>query len=150
MMRNKFFLYISLVFFAVFFIGFAGCGKKAPPLPPESDVPSAVTGLEQNVSNDVVTISWHSPAEKDEVLVEGFYVYRSKRNPEEDCPACPDQFKRIANIYADSAKEPGETQNRFTYTETVEKGYGYKYKVIGYTYEGLLSPDSNVIEFDLY
>ena len=75
----------------------------------------------------------------------GFYVYRSKTAVSEpECKDCPVLFTRLTDIPITG--RVGE-EKTFSYTEILEKGYRYIYKVTVYSKFGLVSSDSNYVEF---
>ncbi|MEE8317323.1 MAG: hypothetical protein V3S13_00265 [Candidatus Omnitrophota bacterium] len=89
------------------------------------------------------------PKEEGEVTpdLSGFIVFRSKRPfSESDCKNCPVLFKRVADIPIEVKASGRPEKGSMTYYETLEKGYRYLYKVIGYT-KGVTSSDSNYVDF---
>jgi hypothetical protein len=94
-------------------------------------------------------LTWSIPREKEKVISDpsGFIVHRSKMPlSESDCKNCPVLFKRVADIPIEVKASERLEKGSMTYTETLEKGYRYIYKVIGYT-KGVTSSDSNYVDF---
>ena len=127
---------------------FAGCGVKNPPLPPIEELPNAVTDLKETVAQQVVTLTWTAPDEKEHAVVERFSVFRSKSDLDEDCPECPRLYKRAADIHPGSDLWEGKAGETISYSEELETGFRYSYKVVGYTWDNIASPDSNPVDFD--
>ncbi len=125
------------------------CGKKAPPIPPSQIQPPAVNDLSASIDGDTLKMTWTIPKEKGKVTpgLSGFIVYRSKMPlSESDCKNCPVLFKRVADIPIEVKASERLEKGSMTYYETLEKGYRYIYKVIGYT-KGVTSSDSNYVDF---
>jgi hypothetical protein len=118
------------------------CGKKGPPVPPREKPLPAIADLKEQIQDSQLTLTWTVPTVK---RVFGFYVYRSKTAVSEpECKDCPVLFTRVTDIPITQSVEEEKT---FTYTETLEKGYRYIYKVTVYTETGLVSSDSNYVKF---
>ncbi len=121
-----------------------GCGRKGPPIPPQQTVPPAVTDLGVNMDGDVLRLMWSIPkiGGKPVPDVAGFIVYRSKTMLTDACQKCPDQFRQIADMVIgskESRKKP------LVYTETLESGFEYRYKVTAYTRKRIMGAESNVV-----
>jgi len=96
------------------------------------------------LSNDFLTLTWTVPKGKKRVVsgYAGFLIYRSKQAvSEEECKGCPILFARVADVPIEN-EAPGDP---ITFSETLEKGYRYIYKVTIYTAAGLFSGDSNIV-----
>ena len=131
---------LALIFF------FASCGKKGNPMPPRELPPPAVGDLAMELTDDFLTLTWTVPKGKKRAVsgYAGFLVYRSKKAvSEKECKGCPILFARIADIPI-ANETPGDTM---TFSETLGKGFRYIYKVTLYSKAGLLSGNSNLIEF---
>jgi hypothetical protein len=57
-------------------------------------------------------------------------------------------FKPVADILIENPAKNGKPPEKKTYSENLEAGSRYDYKVIGYTETGVSSPDSNIVGFD--
>ena len=138
---------IGTVFFSLTLIFFfASCGKKGPPIPPREQPPPAVRDLSMELLDDFLTLTWTVPKGKKKIVsgFAGFLVYRSQKSvSEKECKGCPVLFTRVADIPV-AGEVSGDSM---TFSETLEKGYRYIYKVTVYTKAGLFSGDSNLIEF---
>jgi len=134
-----------ILFFCCFFICFS-CGRKAPPLPPNSFEPPVVQNIEAKYDGDKLKLTWPKPEGKAEEEVGGFYVYRSKEKPGSICKECPVRFDKIAQIAHDPVSAVFE--KRITYTETLEKGYHYKFRVTSYSIYGDEGAPSEVMDID--
>ena len=121
----------------------SACGKKGPPIPPRAVAPPAVGDLAEQIQGDQVTLTWSAPKGKRRATagLAGFFVYRSKTAAtKEECKDCPVFFTRVATVsYTD-------TEDPFTYVETLDQGFRYIYKVNVFG-TGLVSGDSNLVEF---
>ena len=98
------------------------------------------------LSDDFLTLTWTVPKGKKKVVsgFAGFLIYKSKKSiTEEECKGCPVLFERVADIPI----EDEEAGDPVTFSETLEKGYRYIYKVTVYTKAGLFSNDSNYVQF---
>jgi predicted small lipoprotein YifL len=127
----------------------SGCGKKGPPVPPRREIPPPVTDLSWEIKNKTLALSWSVPRVKGSIRLSGFKIYRSqKRLSVSDCPDCPGTFKPVADILIKDPTRQDQNTERKRYTEYLEAGFRYEYKVVGYTENGISSPDSNIVEFD--
>jgi hypothetical protein len=125
---------------------FTSCGKKGVPTPPRELPPPSVGDLSMELSDDLLTLTWSVPKGKKKVVsgYSGFLVYRSKKAlSEEECKGCPILFSRVADVPI-ANEMPGDAM---TFSETIEKGFRYIYKVTLYTNAGLFSGASNMVEF---
>ena len=122
-----------------------GCGKKAPPVPPRQPAIPAVKDLRSDIDGDMVVLTWTIPDEmKDKSSgIKSFVVHRAIQNiPDGDCRNCPVNFKPVAEI-------PAETKlplKKMKYTERLEKGIKYVFKVTVISNTGTESADSNYVE----
>jgi hypothetical protein len=127
-----------------------GCGKKGPPEPPTGSRPAKVRDLGYGVSKNTIKLSWTipQPDESAQLPISGFLIFRSQQSLiERECPNCPVQFKTIGDV---PVRGPGPGQAGeapITFTETIEPGYRYIYKVNGYSADDIRSRDSNFVEF---
>lgn len=127
-----------------------GCGKKGPPEPPTGSRPPRVRDLGYGISQNTIKLSWTipQPDEKAQLPISGFLIFRSQQSLiERECPNCPILFKTIGDVPV-RGPGPGQTGGpSITFTETIEPGYRYIYKVNGYSADGIRSRDSNFAEF---
>lgn len=132
---------ITLVF------GALSCGKKGPPIPPLAVPPPAVPTLRMEQEGDEVTLIWSAPEGSRRVISDlgGFLIYRSKQSlSAPECKDCPILFTRIATVPYKGEIPGTET---ITYSELLEKGFRYIYKVTVFSKSGLTSGDSNLVSF---
>jgi predicted small lipoprotein YifL len=127
-----------------------GCGKKGPPEPPTGSRPPAVTDLSYSISKNITKLTWTVPRpdETARLPLTGFLIFRSQRPLlEADCPNCPTLFKLIGDV---PARGPGPGKPGappISFTQTIEPGFRYLYKVNGYSADGLRSGNSNFVGF---
>ena len=127
-----------------------GCGKKGSPEPPTGSRPPRVGDLRYGVSNNTVKLSWTVPEtdEKAQLPITGFLIYRFQQSlAERECPNCPIIFKLIGDV---PVRSPGSGQSvppLIMFTQTIEPGYRYTYKVNGYSEGGIRSRNSNFAQF---
>ena len=128
-----------------------GCGKKGPPVPPTGSRPPSVKDLAYGIRNNTIELSWRIPTPDEEARlpITGFLIYRSQQSElEKACPNCPILFKLIGDV---PVRGPGTGQPAkppITFTQTIEAGYRYTYKVHGYSSDGIRSKTSNFVEFN--
>ena len=126
-----------------------GCGKKGPPVPPSGNKPPAVKDLRYSISENTIKLSWTNPktTEKAKSPAAGFLIYRYQQPVvERECPNCPVIFKKIGDVPAGGAGRNG--LQPLIFTQSLEPGYRYIYKVKAYDDEGLGSRDSNYVDFE--
>jgi hypothetical protein len=134
------------VFLLCFSVLLLNCGKKGPPRPPDRRDPPTVTDLQHGIQKTRVDLSWTVPKKEKRLQsdLDGFRVYRSKLAlSEADCENCPLQFTMVRDIAMLDKKK----DDRITFSETLEPGYSYTYLVKGYSDNGMVSGDSNLVEF---
>jgi hypothetical protein len=132
----------------LFILFFSSCGKKAPPVPPRQAKPPTVNDLRTPINGGTLKLTWAIPKEKGRIIsdLSGFIVYRSKMLLlDTDYEVCPVPFKRVADIPIEAKGPEYMKKGNSTYTETLEKGYKYIYKVIVYR-KGVTSSDSNYVD----
>ena len=127
-----------------------GCGKKGPPVPPTGSRTPSVKDLTYEISQNTIKLSWTipQPDETAQLPITGFLIYRSQQPVlEAACPNCPILFKHIGDV---PFRGPGSGQSGkipITFTQTIEPGYRYIYKVHGYSAHGIRSKISNFVQF---
>ncbi len=131
---------LNLVAAALVLLCLCACGKKGWPSPPKVIPPQSVTDLRSRVSGLQVELLWSVPPVADGAEpATHFLVQRSVDPVSETCKGCPILFTRIADI-------PATSEHTVTWQDTIQKGYRYRYKVVGYSGGGLAGKDSNMIE----
>jgi hypothetical protein len=126
------------------------CGKKAPPEPPSGNKPPPVRDLAYSITGNTIKLSWTIPAttEKAKSPIAGFLIFRFQQSAHaRECPNCPVIFKQTGDVPARSA-DPGQPGLApLVYTQPIELGYRYIYKVRAYDDRGIASKDSNFVQF---
>ena len=133
---------ISLVA-AMLCLCFFGCGRKEMPTAPRQVPPHPVTDLAAWASGNQVELKWsYSEALYGSEPINVFGVFRASEPISESCDNCPFLFKRVADIPTLDGQDGTIV---LTYRDTLEKGYRYRYKVIGYSTAGIAGKDSNMV-----
>jgi len=143
MNRNVFRVSLLCISFALLVIS---CGKKGPPIAPKYTIPTPVTDLQGKVEGDTVILNWTIPENVKGIA--GYIVYRNRiALSEPECPTCPVLFERVIDVPV-LEKEPDKMKDKvMSYSETVEKGFRYIYKVNPYMEGGRIGKDSNLFVF---
>jgi predicted small lipoprotein YifL len=129
----------------------AACGIKGPPVAPQRTPPAAVGNLRAVVDGQQIRLSWSVPqaAVDGSSGLSGFYLFRWRSSLDEAaCNNCPRTFERVADIDAQNGQAQDGGQLAFSGQDTLQGGYRYAYKVVGYSADGLKSADSNMLNFD--
>jgi hypothetical protein len=127
----------------------AGCGKKAMPNPPSGKKPPKVTDMDYRIGESTIKLSWTIPKTSDKANspVTGFYIFRSKQSSiETDCPNCPIHFLKIGDVLVRGGVS-GKPEPSVVFSQPIEPGYRYIYKVNAYNADGVAGQDSNLIDF---
>ena len=127
------------------------CGKKGSPRPPERPLPPAVEDLRYAIQGDMVELSWTQPATAggNASKPASIKVLRAVLSKEEiKCENCPVRFEAVAEIPIHTATSRKEDLCTLRYTEKIDLGYRYIYKVIVFDKYGIGSKNSNVVQFD--
>ena len=144
---------LGLVAVALCLVLPAGCGKKGPPRPPQRPLPPKVKDLAYSLRNDRVELSWTVPGGADPSASPpaAVKVLRSRLSAEEaGCENCPIRYTVTGNIPIQKNQAEKLEHIRMRYTESIEPGYRYIYKVIVYDEYGIGGKDSNIVKFDLH
>lgn len=117
----------------------AGCGIKAPPVPPEKPPLPAIKDLKVDLEDgDTVKLQWQQSGQAGPVAA--YLVYRSRSDPAgEACSGCPVLFEKIGRV-----DRTGEISS-FDFSDTVSAGTTYRYKVVPLYATGAGGPDSNIV-----
>jgi predicted small lipoprotein YifL len=127
-----------------------GCGKKGPPEPPSGNKPPQVMDLAYSITENTIKLSWTIPqtTAKAKTPVTGFLIYQYQQPAiERECSNCPVIFKKIGDVPSRSAGAGQASLQPMVFTQTIERGYRYIYKVKAYDDRGIGSRDSNLVEF---
>ena len=129
-----------------------GCGKKGPPRPPKRPLPVAVKDLEYTVRNDIVELAWTVPGKEQNRSAApsaAVRVFRSRLTDEEaGCENCPIRFAESVDIPIHGKQSEKSKPIRMSYSEFIEPGYRYIYKVTVFDEHGIGGKDSNIVKFD--
>jgi hypothetical protein len=154
-MHNASYVYIKCLAFFLFTLagtGFLwlGCGKKGPPRPPAQPLPAAVKDLGYRIDNDMLKLSWTLTGADDrsQSYPGAVKLFRFKQSTEESkCEKCPIRFTEIADLPVQMNRPEKSRSSTMSFTEVLERGYRYIYKVIVYNKDGIGGKDSNTVEF---
>jgi hypothetical protein len=129
---------------------FFGCGRKGPPVPPRQAKLPVINDLTSSIEGDLLQLTWAMPGhdKKRPPALSGFIVHRSKKSVSEpECEDCPILFQRVVDIPIQTEGSADLEKVVTVYTETLEKGFKYTYKVTIYMGTGAHGRDSNVVAF---
>ena len=72
-------------------------------------------------------------------------IYRNQESlSQKECPNCPIIFKQVGDV---PRPEAGTAATPLVFTQELEPGYRYRFKVRAYDDDGLAGRDSNFIQF---
>lgn len=128
-----------------------GCGKKGPPHPPRRPLPPAVKDLEYRLRNDMVELSWTVPSAQNHRFSAPatVKVFRSRLSAAEaGCENCPIRYAVSGDLPIHQKGSDDSKPLRMRFTEFVEPGYRYIYKVTVFDEYGMGGKDSNIVKFD--
>ncbi|MFH0725084.1 MAG: hypothetical protein V2B19_01785 [Pseudomonadota bacterium] len=126
-----------------------GCGKKAMPVAPNRIAPAAVSNFKGELKEGRVLLTWSLPGKSDDksgvtqsVPVAEVRVYRSKLSlAAGGCKHCPPRFEVIAKLAPVSGGTGG-----MRFSDTLETGFRYTYKVVLIGENDVMSPDSDLLD----
>ena len=147
---NKWIASFLLVLAGSSFLGI-GCGKKAPPRPPRLLPPPAVQDLAFTVHDGMVELTWSVAATVDRSASSpvAVKVFRARLSVEEaGCENCPIRYIVSGDIPIQKKRSEKSEPIKMSYTEFVDPGYRYLFKVIVYDEAGNGGKDSNIVQFD--
>ncbi len=124
------------------------CGKKGPPEPPSGKKPPSVKDLGYSISATTIKLSWTVPptTAKAKSPVAGFLIYRNQESLGlEECPNCPIVFQQVGDVPSPRAEA---LDRPLIYTQELQTGYRYIFKVRAYDDDGLAGRDSNLVQFN--
>lgn len=126
-----------------------GCGKKSPPVAPESSAPEAVADLRGWAKAEGIFLNWGLPSRNRDGTrlndLEGFLILRQARplGPS-SCPECPLAFDPAGRIDLSSPKEGWVEGRRVWWLDrNVKPANEYTYRVIGYNRHKTPGAESN-------
>ncbi|MEZ4524565.1 MAG: hypothetical protein R2941_01410 [Desulfobacterales bacterium] len=129
-------LTFSLLLFCLLLIG---CGIKADPVPRQHKPLPEIKELNAEKSGNMLRLTWTVNVSDKTAAPAEFAIYRF-RSPlsAEKCKDCPVPFEKAATVRAEDKKP-------FFYTEMLEKGFLYIYKVAAVAQNGSMGKDSETI-----
>ncbi len=117
---------------------FQGCGKKAPPLPPEDkgNIIAAPFDLKFDIDNNRLSLTWKHEinAEAAKIPPHAFEIYMVQKTFEE-CEGCPFEFKKIETI----------PMPKMQFSIDIEKGFKYYFRIRAIGEDGVVSENSKSI-----
>lgn len=130
-------------------LGLTACGIKKDPVPIAEPKAVAITDLAHSIEDEKATLTWTLPeGEPFRSHVSGFVIYKSKEDAKKErCKGCPILFSPVADMPVNINRQGSASATVFTFSEPVEKGFRYIYKVTVYLKSGTASNDSNLVEF---
>jgi hypothetical protein len=134
---------VGLVFLQA---GLWGCGIKAPPVPPDRLKPPAIVDLNYRRDGVTLTLSWRLAADPEAAtaVADICRVYRAKTSlSDTSCPDCPLPFEMVAEV--PTGGDPAAGDATLGWTENLERGFGYTYKVISVTADGITGDPSDTV-----
>ena len=148
---HRLFRVCLLMALAVLSCVWQGCGKKGPPRPPKRPLPPVVQDLRHTLKNDVVELSWTLPSTAGGNIAKPatIKVLRASQTGQEiGCEECPLRFEIVAEIPVHAKASDKSGPRRLQYSEIIDSGYRYIYKVILFDEYGYSGKASNSVKFD--
>ena len=148
--HNKFMAALFVVLAGMCLL-WVGCGRKGPPRPPQRPLPPKVNDLTYSLRDDRVELSWTVPgaAAGKASPPTAVRVFRARLPAEEAaCENCPIRYDLSGDIPIQKKQSDKSKPTRMSYTESIEPGYRYIYKVTVYDEYGIGGKDSNIVKFD--
>ena len=142
---------ILLMTIALAFLTVCGCGKKAPPKPPEGQQrPPVVADLTGVIDNGILLLNWTVPAPDKEMplLAAGFDVLVYRQSLGEPCPNCPPNYKQVGQLKVLGNLKVAAGSQSMRYRYPVEPGYRYSVVVVAITDDGTAGTESNTLKIE--
>lgn len=142
---------LTILYIGLLISSLPACGKKGPPLPPESFVPAQVSGFRAQGKGESLILSWTIPKKNNDGSalgdLAGFKLYQKKSG--EGCHTCPSEFPLYADIDIEAPDHSADAVIKgkrliFTLRE-MEPGLSYDFKVAPYNKSGYFGEFSEVI-----
>lgn len=130
---------------------FLGCGKKLPPVAPESVVPEPVKELGVTSREGRLLIRFVKPSKNIDgsklTDLAGFRVMRRVMD-EKVCKGCPERFPVVYDIDISYPKGAIIEKDRVSYQDKeLQPGTRYEYKVVPYNKDGYDGPEAPRVSF---
>ena len=128
----------------------SACGVKTDPVPPNQAPPPAVADLTGELEKNRVTLTWSvPPGDAGAAAVGGFRVLRAKEAITDDpCQDCSPRFFQVRDLAFFPVSGSLPEGRDMVYSEDVEKGFIYKFKVVAYSPNGVEGEGSNEVVFE--
>lgn len=136
-MNNSLYSLLILFFAAGFAVLWTGCGRKAPPSPPEVEMTVSIRDLTASKDGGRLQLACSFPENLDKPENVVFIVMRDMKSDLSRCK-CPPAFEPVARL---KKTEP----DAIRYSETLKHGYRYAFK-IHIVKDGRLIGQSNTVE----
>jgi predicted small lipoprotein YifL len=123
-------------------VGMTGCGVKGPPVSPDYSELPVVRDLAYQASQNQIELTWTIPtgADANTAAIVRASIYRLKQALGNiSCPECPQTFAVIARLPARSGI--------MKFTDTIEKGFQYYYKIVLSDTGKKHGGDSNIVHY---
>ena len=108
-----------------------GCGRKAPPRPPEADPLPVATNLKAQRQGDQVLLTWALAPLSGRLAKDArFAVYRDDQPVDAPaCPGCPPRYVLVAQLPYNPNAPLGEMGLGFQFSDPVAAGHRYRYQI---------------------
>ncbi|MBW2134463.1 MAG: fibronectin type III domain-containing protein [Deltaproteobacteria bacterium] len=131
--------------------GISACGKKMPPIPPDSILPGPVRDFSVRQQGTSLVLRWLIPRENIEgqplTEIQGFHLLRGHEQLDRPPSVCPPLLSQLAKIdlaYPQVGEVRGEA---VAYQDTdLAPGNRYYYQVVGYDRGGHLGDASAIVK----
>jgi hypothetical protein len=138
--------YFSLLTFAfcLLTLSSSGCGRKAPPRPPEDVVPQRIADLAASNLAEGIQLSWRRP----ELYADGERMTDLGGFAVERAAADALNYQKIA-ILEVTDRDRFRQIKRFKHLDTdVTPGVAYRYRVVSFTVDRYFSAPSNAVTIE--
>ena len=142
---------ILLMIIALALATVCGCGKKAPPKPPEDQQrPPVVTDLTGVIDNGILLLNWTVPAPDKEtpLLAAGFDVLVYRQSLGEPCSNCPPNYKQAGQLKVLGNLQVAAGSQSMRYRYPLERGYSYSVVVVAIADDGAPGTKSNTLKIE--
>jgi uncharacterized protein len=142
-------IFLRLVLIALLVAATAGCGKKAPPMPPDSLVPGEVRNFSVRQDRQALSLQWLIPKlninRQPLTDIQGFQILRCKEGIFSTA-GCPPELLPLARIDLAFPQAGTVLGEQVSYRdENLEPGSRYYYQVVGYDLGGHLGLASSIL-----
>lgn len=132
-------------------LAIVACGKKLPPVAPESVVPEPVKELRVISRDGRLLIRFTNPSKNVDgsklTDLAGFKVMRRVMD-DKVCKGCPERFPVVYDIDISYPKGAIIEKDRVSYQDKeLKPGTGYEYKVVPYNKDGYEGPEAPRVSF---